>query len=134
MYKRQVIGLGCALVIQFTGDDSHVGSALLNMAVFGAVISYANVMLSYIILKIKQPDLERPYQSPLGIPGAALGLVLSLVALAATMAEMLPAIIGVALFIVIGLIYFFAYSRFHLVASAPEEEAVLLQNAEKELL
>ena len=131
-----VIGLGCALVIQFTGDDSHVGSALLNMAVFGAVISYANVMLSYIILKIKQPDLERPYQSPLGIPGAALGLVLSLVALAATMADrqMLPAIIGVALFIVIGLIYFFAYSRFHLVASAPEEEAVLLQNAEKELL
>ncbi|HCK70878.1 MAG TPA: amino acid ABC transporter permease, partial [Planctomycetaceae bacterium] len=79
---------------------------------------------------------ERPYQSPLGIPGAALGLVLSLVALAATMADrqMLPAIIGVALFIVIGLIYFFAYSRFHLVASAPEEEAVLLQNAEKELL
>lgn len=131
-----LIGLGCALVIQFTGDDSHVGSALLNMAVFGAVISYANVMLSYIILKIKRPDLERPYQSPLGIPGAALGLVLSLVALAATMADrqMLPAIIGVVLFIVIGLIYFFAYSRFHLVASAPEEEAVLLQNAEKELL
>jgi len=131
-----VVGLGCALIIQFTGDESHVGSALLNMAVFGAVISYANVMLSYIILKIKQPDLERPYHSPLGIPGAAIGLVLSLVALAATMADkqMLPAIIGVTLFIAIGLIYFFAYSRFHLVASAPEEEAVLLQNAENELL
>ena len=72
------IGLACALCIGFLGEQSNVGAALLNMAVFGAVISYANVMLSYIILKIKRPDLPRPYKSPFGIPGAAIGLMLSI--------------------------------------------------------
>ena len=71
-----------------------MGAALLNMAVFGAVISYANVMLSYIILKIKRPDYQ-DLTSPFGIPGAAIGLMLSILALAATMSDqaMLPAIL-----------------------------------------
>ncbi len=129
------IGLACALCIEFLGEQSNVGAALLNMAVFGAVISYANVMLSYIILRIKRPDLPRPYKSPFGIPGAVIGLMLSILALAATMSDqaMLPAIIGVIVFLVIGLLYFFLYSRHHLVAQAPEEEMALLNTGEKEL-
>ena len=105
------------------------------MAVFGAVISYASVMLSYILLRIRRPELKRPYRSPLGIPGAATGLVLSLIALAATMADraMIPAILGVAIFLVAGLVYFFTYSRHHLVAQAPEEEVALITDAEQEL-
>jgi len=51
---------------------------LLNMAVFGAVISYAIVMASYIKLKITRKDLPRPYESPLGIPGAVVGASLAL--------------------------------------------------------
>jgi ethanolamine permease len=134
-----LLGLSCTLAIQFTksvdGSKSEVGAALLNMAVFGAVISYASVMLSYILLRIHRPELKRPYRSPLGIPGAATGLVLSLIALAATMADraMIPAIVGVAIFLVAGLVYFFAYSRHHLVAQAPEEEVALITDAEQEL-
>jgi ethanolamine permease len=134
-----LLGLSCTLAIQFTksvdGSNSEVGAALLNMAVFGAVISYASVMLSYILLRIHRPELKRPYRSPLGIPGAATGLVLSLIALAATMADraMIPAIVGVAIFLVAGLVYFFAYSRHHLVAQAPEEEVALITDAEQEL-
>jgi ethanolamine permease len=128
------IGLGCTVAInRFAG--MAVGAALLNMAVFGAVISYALVMASYIVLRVRRPDLPRPYRSPLGIPGAAAGAALSLVALAACFAEgtYRQAVWGVAGFLVIAVLYFFLYSRYRLVAQAPEEEAALVARAEEEL-
>jgi ethanolamine permease len=134
-----VIGFGCALVIDLTkddaGQDSLVGASLLNMAVFGAVISYTMVLLSYIKLRVTRPDLDRPYRSPLGIPGAAVGVILSLIAMAATLAQddLRPAVVGVAIFLVIGLLYYLAYSRHRLVAQAPEEEVALIAEAEDEL-
>jgi len=106
------------------------------MAVFGAVISYACVMASFIKLRISNPHLPRPYRSPLGIPGAIVGLLLSLVALIATLSDrsLLPAVIGVVVFLMLGMIYFFCYSRHHLVAQAPEEEVALIAEAEHELV
>lgn len=129
-----VVGLLCAIAIKISGETG-VGAALLNMAVFGAVISYSLVMFSYIILRIRQPDLPRPYRSPLGIPGAAIGCVLSLIALLATFAveDYRPAVVGVILFLVAGTVYFLLYSRHRLVAQAPEEENALIAEAEQEL-
>ncbi len=130
------IGFACAVVIETVGgQESPVGAALLNMAVFGAVISYAMVMLSYIKLRITRPNMSRPYRSPLGIPGAAVGLILSLIALLATFADTdaRPGVWGVALFLLAGVIYFFIHSRNHLVAQAPEEEDALIAEAEEEL-
>jgi ethanolamine permease len=105
------------------------------MAVFGAVISYACVMASFIKLRISKPHLARPYRSPLGIPGAIVGLLLSLVALIATLSDqsLLPAVVGVIVFLILGMIYFFCYSRHHLVAQAPEEEVALIAEAKHEL-
>lgn len=142
------IGLVCTFLIQMSEDAKAaaaleadgdavlgVGAALLNMAVFGAVISYTMVMLSYIKLRISRPDLPRPYRSPLGIPGAVVGAALSVVALCATFAveDYRPAVIGVALFLLLGIFYFVFYSRHHLVAQAPEEEESLIAAAEDEL-
>jgi len=129
-----VIGFGCAVLIKISGDGV-VGRALLNMAVFGAVISYTMVMLSYIKLRISRPDLPRPYRSPLGVPGAAVGAALSVVALCATFAveEYRPAVYATALFLLVGIVYFLVYSRHHLVAQAPEEENALIAEAESEL-
>jgi ethanolamine permease len=128
-----LVGLVCAAAIQFAG--AIVGPALLNMAVFGAVISYAMVMVSYIVLKVKRPDLNRPYLSPLGIPGAAIGAVLAIVALFACFSDPAyrPGVWGVAVFLVVMLVYFFAYSRNKLVSRAPEEEEALLARAIKEI-
>ena len=145
-----VMGLGCILLISsldkivpatWLGADpegnrpEQIAGTLLYMAVFGAVISYAMVMISYIKLKLTRPDLPRPYRSPLGIPGAALGAVLSLVALVACFfqPDYRPAVVGVSLFLLIAIAYFFLYSRHHLVAQAPEEEVALLAEAAKEL-
>ena len=79
--------------------------------------------------------MPRPYKSPLGIPGAAVGTLLAVIALAATFSvpEFRPGMYGVALFLVIGLAWFLCYSRHHLVAQAPEEEAALLSAAGQEL-
>ncbi len=128
------VGFLCTVLIKLTGG-SGVGAALLNMAVFGAVISYTMVMASYIKLRISRPDLPRPYRSPLGIPGAVVGGLLSVLALVATFAveDYQPAVIGVALFLVVGVLYFVLYSRHHLVAQAPEEEEALIARAEEEL-
>jgi ethanolamine permease len=105
------------------------------MAVFGAVISYFLVMCSYIVLRVRRPELPRPYRSPLGIPGAALGALLSVVALVATFLdpEVQPGVIGVALFLLVAMSYYFAYSRHRLVAQAPEEEVALIDEAQRDL-
>ena len=128
-----VIGLACAAMIQFAGKE--VGAALLNMAVFAAVISYFLNMISYIQLKLKRPDLPRPYQSPLGIPGAVVGAVLALVALFACFADpgYRPGVWGVALFVGAMTLYFFLYSSKKLVSRAPEEENALLTRALREI-
>lgn len=139
-----VVGLVCTGLIEFTkppavegqpAKDGLVGAALLNMAVFGAVISYALVMASYIKLRISRPELPRPYKSPLGIPGAVVGGLLSIVALLATFSveDYRPAIWGVAIFVAVGVVYFFAYSRHRLVAQAPEEENALIMHAQEEI-
>ena len=140
-----VIGLGLAAAIHFSktlaGDESTasqsitVAAVLLNMAVFGAVLSYILVMISYIVLKITRPEMPRPYRSPLGIPGAAVGTILSVIALAATFSvdEFRPGMYGVAIFLAIGVTWFLCYSRHHLVAQAPEEEVALLAAAQLEL-
>jgi len=129
-----ILGLLCAVIIDQFGTGI-VGAALLNMAVFGAVISYSAVMIAYIRLKITRPDLPRPYKSPFGIPGAAIGAALAILALLATFSieDYRPGVLGVAFFLVIALLYFALYSRHRLVAQAPEEEVALILEAEKEL-
>lgn len=112
-----------------------VGAALLSMSVFGAVISYTMVMLCYIKLKVTKPDMPRPYKSPLGLPGAVVGTILSVVAIAATLAveSNRPAVIGTAIFFAAMLLFFGLYSSKKLVAQAPEEEVALVAKSEKEL-
>lgn len=128
------VGLVSALLLN-VADQYAVGAALLYMAVFGAVISYTLVLVSFIKLRLSRPQMPRPYRSPLGIPGAAVGVVLSVVALGACLyvKDYRPGVWGVAIFLIAGIVYFFAYSRHRLVARAPEEEVALVAAAEREL-
>ena len=77
------IGYAVALVVHWLGSEHPVGAVLLNMAVFGAVISYGLQMVSFILLRRHRPEMERPYRSPLGVPGASLALAISAVTLGA---------------------------------------------------
>jgi ethanolamine permease len=124
-----VIGYLVALLIHFSDalfGDVPVGAVLLNMAVFGAVISYALQMLAFLLLRRDLPHIERPYRSPLGVPGAWLALAISLATLLFLFLN--PAyrvgVWGCALWYAGGLVYFAAYGRRTLVYSPEEEFAV----------
>jgi ethanolamine permease len=128
------IGYAVALLLQIVGGgESPVGAALLNMAVFGAVISYALVMISYIALKKNRPDLPRPYKSPLGVAGAWVGTILAIISMLSTFAirDYRLGVVATLVFIVLMYIYYFVYSRHRLVGRAPEEEMALVSEAER---
>jgi ethanolamine permease len=105
---------------------AQVVAALLYMAVFGAVISYAMQCLSFIMLRVKLPNIERPYRSRWGIPGAAIAGIIALVSLVTmfTNDDYRPGLYGVAAYYVLGVIYFAIAGRHRLVLS-PEEEFAL---------
>ena len=122
-------GLGYAVAygIHSLGPEHPVGAVLLNMAVFGAVIAYALQMLSYVLLRARLPNIERPYRSPLGVPGAAIALliaVVTLIALFMTDPVYQKVVIGAAIWYGLGLLWFALYARRRLVR-APEESFAL---------
>ena len=124
-----VLGLGA--IRNVPGEslaDAQVAVAgqLLNVAVFGAVIAYFLQMISFLILRKRFADAERPYRSPVGITGAIIAAVIAGVTLV-----ILPfnesyrsVVVGVAIFFAIGLAYFAIRGRHHLVFSPEEEYAM----------
>ncbi|MFI9024957.1 ethanolamine permease [Streptomyces sp. NPDC053560] len=120
--------LGFALAAA-TGD----GARMLNVAVFGATISYALMALSHIVLRRREPELPRPYRTPGGILTSSVAFVLACSALVATfLVDKEAAVIALVVYAV-ALAYFAFYSRHRLVAAAPEEEFAALAAAEAEL-
>jgi ethanolamine permease len=122
-----VIGWVAAYIIYKKGDTT-VGASLLYMAVFGAVISYAMQCLSFIRLRQKLPNIERPFRSPLGMVGAGIAGVIALASLVAILdnSDYRPGVYGVAIFYLVALAYFAISGRNRLVLS-PEEEFALTQ-------
>src|SRR5690606_11636561 len=73
-----LIGLTALIVVEITGGEGGVGGAVvLNIAVWGAVLAYFMQMLSFIILRKKYPNANRPYRSPWGKFGAYAAAVIS---------------------------------------------------------
>ncbi|MEV7280172.1 ethanolamine permease [Streptomyces sp. NPDC093111] len=109
------------------------GARMLNIAVFGATISYALMALSHIVLRRREPGLARPYRTPGGVVTSSVAFVLALSALVATfLVDKDAALMALGVYVV-ALAYFAFYSRHHLVAKAPEEEFAALAAAEAEL-
>jgi ethanolamine permease len=125
-----LVGLGVMLFIWFVygreQGGAFIGAALLNMAVFGAMISYLMQALSFIRLRTHMPEIERPYRSPFGILGALVTLVIAIVTLYFQLTD--PAfrapVLGVAIYYGVMMLYFAIYGRHQLVLS-PEEQFAL---------
>src|SRR5919107_1541917 len=109
------------------------GAMLLNMAVFGATVSYVLMMVSHIVLRRREPDLPRPYRTPGGTATTGVALVLAAAAVLATFLVDVTAALWTLAAYAAFLAYFALYSRHHLVASAPEEEFELLADAEEDV-
>jgi len=117
-----VIGWIAAYILYEWGTGT-VGAALLSMAVFGAVISYFMQSVSFVLLRRKLPDIDRPYRSPVGEWGAIVAGAIALISLVALFwnDDYRPGVYGVAVFYVVAIAYFAALGRHRLVLS-PEEE------------
>jgi ethanolamine permease len=127
MIVGSLIGLAVMMAVWFSQGAEQgtklIGGTLLNMAVFGAMFSYVMQGLSYIQLKKKFPDIERPYKSPLGSFGAAVTVIIALVTIYMQLQD--PAyrdgVLWVAAWFAIGILYFALIGRHKLILS-PEEE------------
>ena len=131
--KTPTLALIVPGVIGFVMAVLNEGDLLILVAVFGATISYVMMTLAHIILRIKEPDLERPYRTPGGVVTTGIACVLAVVALIAGFLVDTRVLFITAGIYVIALAYFGLYSRHHIVATAPEEEFELIESAESEL-
>lgn len=132
-HKVPTMALVVPGVIGFLLSLTGEGDLMITIAVFGATISYAMMMLSHIILRKKDPQMERPYRTPGGVLTTGIAMVLALGALASTFVVSQEAAMWSAVFYAVMVAYFVFYSRHHLVAKAPEEEFAAIASAEAEL-
>jgi len=130
-HVAMIVGALVALAVMFIvwfGVGSEKGSAiiggtLLNMAVFGAMFSYILQGISFILLRRNLPNIDRPYRSPLGIPGALATVIIGLVTVYYQLSDPVyrVGVIAVACWFVLGIIYFALFARHRMILS-PEEE------------
>jgi len=134
LYAGSVLGFSTMMILWFVlGSEKGgaiIGSTLLNMAVFGAMISYAMQGLSFIVLRNKMPNIVRPYRSPVGVPGAVVTIVVALVTLYYQLQDPIyqKAVLAVFAFYVLGILYFAIVGRNNLILS-PEEEFAMSKGA-----
>lgn len=131
-----IVGFAIALLIEYTpalfGENVPVGAVLLNMAVFGAVITYFMQMVAFVVLRSSMPKSERPYVSPVGIGGAVVAGVIAIATLGFMFlnADYRLGLFGCAAWLIIGIVYFAVRSRRQLVRSPEEEFALKLSERE----
>jgi ethanolamine permease len=120
-----VVGFVVMIVIYRVREDSGaiIGGTLLNMAVFGAMISYFMQGLSFVVLRQKLPHIPRPYVSPLGVAGGYIVMAISAVTLFMQLQDPVyrNGVYFAAAWYAICIVYFAAIGRHKLVYS-PEEE------------
>jgi ethanolamine permease len=133
LFAGTALGLATMLILWFTQGANRadvIGVILLNMAVFGAMISYAMQGLSFIVLRVRMPNIVRPYRSPLGMFGASMTIVIALLTLWYQLQDpkYQKAVYAVAIFYMLGIVYFAFYGRKQLILS-PEEEFAMSRGA-----
>ncbi|KWX25900.1 ethanolamine permease [Mycolicibacterium wolinskyi] len=131
--KAPTLALIIPGVIGFILSLTGQGALLLNMAVFGAAVSYVLMMVSHIVLRRREPDMPRPYRTPGGAVTTGFALVVAVLAVIATfLVDRVAAGWCLAVFAAF-MVYFAVYSRHRLVANSPDEEFAVLAKAESEL-
>ncbi|EME62508.1 ethanolamine permease [Rhodococcus ruber BKS 20-38] len=131
--KAPVLALIVPGVIGFVLSLTGEGAMLLNMAVFGAAVSYVLMMVSHIVLRRREPNMPRPYRTPGGVVTTSFALVVAAAAVVATfLVDPIAALWTLGAFAAF-MAYFGLYSRHRLVANSPDEEFAALAEAEAEL-
>jgi ethanolamine permease len=130
MIVGALVGLGLMYFVYSYVGEAKIGTTLLNMAVFGAMLSYILQAVSFIILRSSHANIERPYRSPLGVFGALVTIVIAGVTLAFQLYDPAyrEAILWVVGWFAVGIVWFALVGRNRLILS-PEEEFAMEQKA-----
>jgi ethanolamine permease len=137
MISGSIVGIGIMLIMWVSlGADkagSLIGSVLLNMAVFGAMLSYILQAVSFILLRQNQPNITRPYVSPLGVPGAVVTIVIGVITLIYQVKDpnFFKGVIWVIVWFAVAILYFALVGRHKLVLSPEEEFAMAHRDVAK---
>jgi ethanolamine permease len=90
------------------------------------MLSYIAQAASFIILRRKLPNIERPFRSPVGVPGAVVTIIIAVVTLSYQLQDpnFFKGVIWVIVWCAAGIVYFGLVGRHKLILS-PEEEFAL---------
>lgn len=116
------LGLGVALAIHLTPQSSPVG----------AVLAYILQIVSFLVLRVRFRDMQRPYRSPAGIAGAVAAAVVALATLIVLFGNKNynRGVIAAAIWFLLGIAYYVFYAR-HWLVLAPEELAAIAHRREE---
>ena len=128
-----IVGFLTASIYAESSTPAEAGARMIQIAVFGATVSYVLMTASHIVLRYREPELERPYRTPGGVVTTGVALVLAMAAVVAVFFVDETAALIVAGIFALFVAYFWFYSRHRLVADAPEEEFEAIERAEAEL-
>lgn len=119
------------ITARYFAEHISVVALLLNMSVLAAMISYMISLVSYVVLRVRFPLMNRPYMSPLGVTGAITGLIIVTIAaiFMFTNANYRFGLIILSCIYLISLLLFMAVGRKAINENAPEEAfAIHLKN------
>lgn len=104
--------MACGLVLAL-GNDAHAFERLFSYAIFGVWAFYGITALGVIVLRFRQPDLPRPFRTPV-YPWVPLAFGLVAAAFCASVAIRHPADTALGLALLAGGLPFYGYWRFRM--------------------
>lgn len=131
-----IVGLSCVIAAKLFSEDAvSIGALMLNIAVFGAALSYGMQALSHIMLRVKRPDIKRPYHTPGGVITSGIALVLSIIAFIACFLnpDMKTAVFYMLAFVAVSMTLFMIFSYKKVSQKTAEEEFSIVHDSEAEL-
>ena len=131
--KVPLWGLIVPGIVGFIASLTGEGDMMIQIAVFGATISYALQAYSFILLRRKEPDLHRPYLAPGGVVTAWITIVLALIALTSCFVYDIRAAFWAMGLYAVGMAYFFVFKHKEVSKHSAAEEFAAIQQAENEL-
>ncbi|MCP1143962.1 ethanolamine permease [Lysinibacillus endophyticus] len=115
--------VGLLLVILFNPDD------LILVSTFGALVSYITMNLSVLILRKKEPNLNRTFNTPLYPFTPIISLVFAIIAIFASFFANITFFFVCIIIFAIASLYYYVWARHRINEDAPEERFIKENNS-----
>ncbi len=117
--------LGLSVTLGETDAGTLIGSVLLNMAVFGAMLSYLSRAAAFLVLRRDYPQMPRPFTSPMGRFGGWLTIAICLITLFCQIQDplFLQGSFWVLVWLALAIAYYASVARHRLILTLDEVAA-----------